>query len=395
MNKKKPHFIIKNKFQKRSELYSDILTNDILKDVCQKVTGCEKYTCEFINVGYNKGRMAILEYSGVQTFISFSETGKVQGRNYFFQSLTTALVRYYLSEEQNKRICFYFLPLEGSFENNYYMFMYRLMATCGVEFLNSDDLLSKKITLFNSLDDIMLAREKNKERNKSNNSTYVTRDSQGITQIYGKTYGASKKETTLLAVAASKIVNKVQLYQICEKELSSLPKKDLEVLAKLQNIEVIQTSRRMERNAFEKEDNLRSPRFIYNLFKKLGPKRCALCGCEIPELVQGAHIWPVAYIKSDKSLDGENKFMCATDGENGIWLCENHHKLFDKGIVIIAPNGIVGRKKELVDKDVEFIEQSTQVMQLPQQILTVQFKGYLNKRYYNKELQDKYVQISN
>ena len=58
----KPHFIIKNKFQKRSELYSDILTTDILKDVCERVTGCRKYTYEFDDTGYNEGRLAIIKY---------------------------------------------------------------------------------------------------------------------------------------------------------------------------------------------------------------------------------------------------------------------------------------------------------------------------------------------
>ncbi len=35
----RPHFTIKNRFQKRSELYEDILTEDILRDVCQRITG--------------------------------------------------------------------------------------------------------------------------------------------------------------------------------------------------------------------------------------------------------------------------------------------------------------------------------------------------------------------
>ena len=56
----RPHFIIKNKFQKRAELYEDILTGDILRDVCQRITGREDFTVEFDNSGYNIGRLADL-----------------------------------------------------------------------------------------------------------------------------------------------------------------------------------------------------------------------------------------------------------------------------------------------------------------------------------------------
>ena len=50
---KKPHLKIKNKFQKRKYLYSDILTKDILKDICKKATGFDDFTVEFDNSGYN------------------------------------------------------------------------------------------------------------------------------------------------------------------------------------------------------------------------------------------------------------------------------------------------------------------------------------------------------
>ena len=47
----KPHLIIKNKFQKRRYLYSDILTKDILLDICKKATGNSDYSVEFDNNG--------------------------------------------------------------------------------------------------------------------------------------------------------------------------------------------------------------------------------------------------------------------------------------------------------------------------------------------------------
>lgn len=376
-----PHFIIKNNSQKGGYLFSEIITSKILRDVCERVTGCTKYICEFVNDGYNKGRLATIEYRGTTTYVSFSETGEIKGRNYFFQSLTTALVRYYLDTNTNKKICFYFLPLSGNVETRYFMFMYRLMATAGVEFLNADNFLTQKICPFTTVDDIIAAREINKKRNKSNNSTYLTRSSKGITQIYGKTYGASKKETALLCIAVSHLSPQIELYEICEQDLSELPKLDLEAIQNLDNVKIIPTDLTMERNEFEKNNSLRSPRFIYNLLEKLGPKKCTLCGCEIPELVEGAHIWSVADIKRAPDLSIKKKIECATDGDNGIWLCENHHKMLDENLFKINLSGIINCKPGLDEKSKEYILNTTPITQLTSPIFTTGFAAYLQSRY--------------
>ena len=92
MSMAKPHFTIKNKFQKRSELYEDILTRNILRDVCRRITGQTTYTVDFDDTGYNKGRLATLEYRGRINYISFSEF-EIASRNSFFQSFPSALVK--------------------------------------------------------------------------------------------------------------------------------------------------------------------------------------------------------------------------------------------------------------------------------------------------------------
>lgn len=377
---KKPHFIIKNKPQKRGYLYSDILIPKILKDVCKRVTGCTEYTYEFDDTGYNKGRLAIIEYRGTTTYISFSETGKIKGRNYFFQSLTTALIRYYSDIRTNKRICFYFLPLSGKIETNYFMLIYRLMTTAGVEFLNAHNFLKRKIVPFNTVDDIVAARDRNKNYNKGNNPTYITRSSEGIAQIYGKTYGASKKETALLCMAVSHLAPQVELYEICEQNLSELPKPDLEIIQSLGNVIVIATNLTMERNQFEMNNSLRSPRFNYNLLEKLGPKKCAFCRCEIPELIEGAHIWPVIDIKRKPNLNIKSKIQYATDGDNGIWLCENHHKMLDENLLGINENGKLKYKSNINEKAIKYIKAATLVTQIAEEIITAKFVKYLKER---------------
>ncbi|KAF5032168.1 hypothetical protein DSECCO2_620090 [anaerobic digester metagenome] len=379
-NNEKPHFIIKNHFQKKPDLYSELLTEDILKDICQKITGRCDYTCFFDDEGYNKGRLAILKYENVTTFISFSET-EANGRNSSFQSVPSALNSYYLDAIGEKRICFYFLPAVGHIKTFYFMFMYRLMITAGIEFLNADSFLGTKILPFSTVEDIIAVRNLNRGRNKSNNSTYVTISDKRVPQIYGKTYGASKYETTLFAVALSKITNKlIELYEIQEKDLKELPKRSLDVIQSL-GIKIIPTSLTFEKNAFEKDNSLRSPRYIYNLLSKLGPKKCAFCGCEIPELIQGAHIWPVSDIKKEGSLSFEKRLKYATDGDNGLWLCENHHKMFDEGIIVLDAKGNLSLRNDLEKKDINFIEYITPIKTISNEVLNKSFISYLNRRY--------------
>lgn len=379
--KQKPHFVIKNKAQKGGYLYSNILKPNILKDVCMRVTGCDKYTYEFDNTGYNKGRLATIIYKGTTTYISFSETGKVKGRNYFFQSLPTALVRYHQDTRAKKRICFYFLPLTGSIETDYFKFMYRLMATAGVKFLNAEDYLSHEIHRFTAIDDIIAARYQNRGRNQGNNSTYITRSSNGITEIYGKTYGASKKETALLCIVASSVSPKqIHLYEICEQDLSELPKPDLDVIRHLKNVTIIPTDLTMERKEFMENNSLRSPRYTYNLLEKLGPKKCAFCKCEIPELIEGAHIWPVTDIKHEKRLSIEKKIEYATDGDNGIWLCDNHHLMLDEYLLRISESGKLKYNSNIEEKSITYIKDTTPTTQLAASIVTSKFIGYLKRR---------------
>ena len=383
---KKPHFIIKNKFQRRDELYSDILTPKILKDICKRVTGRTEYTREFDNKGYNKGRLAILKYRGRTNFVSVSEN-RIGGRNSSIQSFPTALIRYYQEESTNKKIFFYFLPTSGKYETRYFNLMYRLMKTAGVEFLNEKEFLTQKIRPFTAVDDIIANRDINRGRNRSNRSTYLTRSSDNKIQIYGKTYGANKYETTLLCIALSKITEtQIELYEIREGNLRILPAPAREVISALGKIKFIPTDLTMERHEFEDNNSLRSPRYTFNLLEKLGDKKCIFCECEIPQLIEGSHIWSVADIKNELHLNIEEKLKQAIDEDNGIWLCQNHHKMFDLNIIRISENGKLKIKSDLEEKSIDYIKNITPITQVAREILTSKFIEYLEKR--NAHLQE-------
>lgn len=139
----------------------------------------------------------------------------------------------------------------------------------------------------------------------------------------------------------------------------------------------------LEESEFRENDSLRSPRYIYNLLEKYGDKKCALCECEIPQIIQGAHIWPVADIKRDNQLSQYEKLERAIDGDNGLWLCNNHHKLLDANIIRLFNDCTVKYKTELSENQREYLNEVTTVKVLSSDIVNDRFTEYLTLRNQN------------
>lgn len=165
-----------------------------------------------------------------------------------------------------------------------------------------------------------------------------------------------------------------------ENDLKELPESSLSVIRSMNIIRVVPTDIQLEKKVFEENNSLRSPRYIYNLLNRLGKKHCAMCGCEIPEIIQGAHIWPVALIKKQGHITFEEKLQHATSGNNGLWLCENHHKLFDQNIISISHSGDILFSNSLSVENSDFLSSITTYRQIPKQIMTEQFVNYLDLR---------------
>lgn len=385
-----PHFIIKRNFQKSEQTgiyFNNIVNKDILEDICKKITGISEFTFEyvdnsynndFIEIGYNKGRIVFLIYNNIINYISFSEL-TVGGRNSSVQSVPTAFNIYYNSV-YSKRLFYYFLNTEGN-KTEYQMLIYRLMKTIGFEFLNDYEVLNQKICGFTTIEDIMNIRKENSKRNKSNNSTYITKEKNNVYEIYGKTYGANKYETAMFCYALSVLAHPYQkliLYEILEGDLKELPKSSKEVINKMNKIQIISTDMKLEKQIFN--SNLRSPRFIFNMLEKFGEKSCVLCECKIPELIQGAHIWNISDIKKNSYLSEKEKLEYATDGENGIWLCANHHKLFDENFFTFNDDGQIMYRDDIDIQNSFYINEITKKFQISEKYITQKFLSYLNKR---------------
>lgn len=368
--------------QKTPGLFDMILTREVLLDICQLVTGQNRFRVVKDRSTYNRGRLLLVEYEGIINYVSLSEAS-IGGRNSSLQSVPTAINMFYADQRQNKRLCYYFIPHIGNAFTDYHLFVYRLLMTAGVDFLNIGSYYQQSVLPYRNIDDLIIDRRENQTSNSSNNSSYVSKTSDKI-QIYAKTFGASKYESTLLAVAISHIADRpVDLFNICEQDLTRLPQASMNTIESLGNISMHYTSLFLDKREYLQQTDrteLRSASYLYNLFNRLGSKKCALCGCEIPEIIQGAHIWGVAQISRTSGLDDETKFGHAVSGHNGLWLCQNHHKLFDANIILLDNDGYVRIKDSLVTDDVAFIRNTTFKPSLDVRVMSDEFRGYLARR---------------
>ena len=382
-----PRFTIKNHFQKSALLYRDLLTDEILGQICNEITGQPDFIATFDDDGYNIGRLAILDHGNGRAYVSISETA-IKSRNSSFQSFASALSRYLLDPSPSKAIIYYVHPAtSGNIGTDYFQFMYRLMRTAGVRFLDGDNRIKEPVIAFASVDDIILSKDRLRKKGKGNNSTYITRGPDGETEIYGKTYGANKYESTLLGVASATFPDaQVALYQVREGGLNALPALSVKALGSLGNVVIFTSDEAIETVDFETNDSLRSARFIYNLLERLGRKKCAFCDCEIPQIIQGAHVWPVATIKQQAALSLQEKLAHALDGGNGLWLCENHHKLLDSRTLFLSAGGLVKYRSILTEKDHGFVDRITTSKSLVAGMMQPDFLDYLNRR--NADLQE-------
>ena len=382
--------------QKTPGLFDRILTNEVLLDICLRVTGQSRFRVVKDRSTYNRGRLVFLEYGGIVNYISLSEVN-IGGRNSSLQSVPTAINMFYADQRQNKRLCYYFIPHVGNAFTDYHLFIYRLLMTAGIDFLNIGDYYQQHVLPYRNVDDLIIDRRENQTSNSSNNSSYVSKTSDKI-QIYAKTFGASKYESTLLAIAISHIADRpIDLFNICEQDLTKLPQASLNTIEGLGNISMHYTSLFLDKREYLQQSDrseLRSASYSYNLFNRLGAKKCALCGCEIPEIIQGAHIWGVAQISRTPELDDDTKFNHAVSGHNGLWLCQNHHKLFDSNIILLDNDGFVRLKDNLVTDNVAFIRSTTFRTSVDARFLSAEFKDYLAKRNETLDLEHSHTSVS-
>ncbi len=361
-------FIVNRKgYQNGSPNFDQVLTRSDFDDIYRRIGASGPYEVQWVEER-NEGRLVIFETARDRYYITLSPKGKVNGRNSFVQSVPTAYTRYIRDKSaRNKHFCFYYLPTQGNNNTNYLKYIYRLASTIGIIFLNPID---QQPIPFSNVHEIIEARNRLQASNKANNSSYVT-DEGSFYHVYGKTFGANSKESTLTCLAIAKVTDKnVRLFNIMENGADSLSEKDINALKQYVKLlhrysfEILDDTYVMEDvreglTSQQIKENLRDPRFTYNLLQKThGEKECALCGCKVECIVQGAHIYPIKAIKRRDDWSMDRKIEYATDKDNGMWLCENHHKLFDRDVLDFE-NGEVQVDSSLNEENKMFVENIT------------------------------------
>lgn len=387
----KPKFVINElgAQSERSVSFKQILSEEILSDICFRLTGKKIFTIEW-RKSRNVGRSLLLRTSNKEYFITLSQ-GDVRSRNSYFQSVPTAYGIFLHNQSKvSSDFCFYFLPGSGNKKTKYMLFMYNLLKTVGVHFINPDSIKLTNISLFSSTKEIIEAKNNLRGKNLSNQSTYIT-DEGSCYHIYGKTFGANQKETTIICFAICKTADKpVKLFQIVDNESRTLSQNDInsislyasryntKPLCVLDDSYIFHSEE--DSSEISSQENLRDPKFVYNLLRKSnGIKKCTLCNCYIESIIQAAHIYPVKDIKKRRDLSYEKKLELATDSDNGIWLCENHHKLFDRGLIYFKKDAVAYSKK-LMKRDLEFVKCITSCAKIPQSVFNRNMQNYFSLR---------------
>ncbi|PNC24422.1 HNH endonuclease [Akkermansia muciniphila] len=361
--------------------FRHVLTSDILRDICVRITGQTDYIVEELTDTYNKGRLLTVQHNGIIHYVTLSEN-RIEGRNSSLQSVPTAINIFYSDPNSNKQLWYYFLPYTGNPFTEYHLVYYRLMATAGIKFLNINEYCTLPILSYSSIDDLIKERSDNQSNNRSNNSSFITKTADKI-QLYAKTYGANKYESSVFGVALSKITDRpIDVFAVSEQDLTNLPASSLKTFNILGNISVYTTSLKLNRTIPDGDESLRlrSAAYNYNLLNRIGMKKCAICGCEIPEIIQGAHIWGVSEIRNFDSINDEQKYVHATSGHNGLWLCQNHHKLFDSAFFAFDIEGRCLIRQGIPQEHEAFIQGSIANNSLSFSIMSDDFKYYLSQR---------------
>ncbi len=156
---------------------------------------------------------------------------------------------------------------------------------------------------------------------------------------------------------------------------------------------------------FKKSDNIRNQLLFRNNIRKKGiATECIICGEDDTKLLEAAHLWEVKQIKKISLKEVNNfikinklqemieassqysgdffykKYFLANSGDNGVWVCSNHHKQFDLNYYYFdSKNGKVIFKFDN-SATAEKFKKSLKGEQLSENILTPLTKAFLHKR---------------
>lgn len=78
-------------------------------------------------------------------------------------------------------------------------------------------------------------------------------------------------------------------------------------------------------------------------------------------------------------MEFNDKLRLAIDADNGIWLCENHHKLFDSGLIWFEKGKLIISDK-LNCEDLTFIKQVTTIEEIEPKYINERMLAFFDSR---------------
>ncbi len=157
---------------------------------------------------------------------------------------------------------------------------------------------------------------------------------------------------------------------------------------------------------YKRKNELRNQNLFRNNIRKKGiPTECILCGEDNTSILDAAHLWEVNkikdasvkeindFIEDNPSLNLINqkskykneiffkKYSLVNSGENGVWLCKNHHGLFDNNYFCFdSDTGKVILRFDDASTLQSFFEDIKENFSLPSVVLTPTTKAFIAKR---------------
>lgn len=338
------------------------LNDKILADVVFSLFGVYDFDIDEKTDKRRVGRFirVVNSDSGEVHYICFSNPNNNSRNAHLMQFVSPMYAEYYKDKAKRKHLNIYLIKPGSNDKTDYIKMFYRCFLTIGINIINLDQLNILTLEPFNSYEDLKSYRDRTSGRNIRNRQIYFTDDDQQVS-IYGKTYGANAMESFIFALTIAGITDKkIVFYQVIDNKSKNISKSQKDILIN-KNVRFGDVIKLLP-SGYAKPDQRGGSRntrnFHYNLLQKFGEKRCYLCGCNIEHLVIGSHIERIADIDKNNNYQQDEKLTRATDGNNGLWLCANHDKMFEFGVIYFNRD-LLTMSSSIVDKfEKEFIYDS-------------------------------------
>lgn len=299
---------------------------------------------------------------------------------YFVQFIPMTIADYYLNETDKLKSME--LYLKGTNHNRAktraQQIYYRLAKTVGIKILNEFEFntaIRRSIAFpFESVEEWKKARTEMSTANRGNKSSYIIENDNSYV-FYGKTFGANGRESVFILYVLANLIKdenkKIYLYEVSDngsftfessqnEESQKFKKvlKDLNVVYYADSIEYVENEEYETLSDYNRDARYQAE-FMRNLLYKFNSKKdengnvilgsdgkpiivddikkCYLCNCDIQKLIVASHIHRVTDINK-LDLPFSEKRKLAVDGDNGLWLCANHDKLFEYGLIYFEDN---------------------------------------------------------